>query len=144
MYQVVKWQTHILPDLQSENPHQLLRGQNISHHYSLCICRPSFKLFHFSNTAQIMLRFALLARSLAHSSFLGFVWWIYNLMHCFLDLLRSKMASWLSREGGGVGRSTFGSHWSSRALKNCCSASPAPYNTRHDANNCCWRMCEWY
>ena len=40
--------------------------------------------------------------SSAWSSFLGFVCWIYNLMHCFLDLLRSKMASWLSREGAGV------------------------------------------
>ena len=40
--------------------------------------------------------------SWAWSSFLGFVCWIYNLMHCFLDLLRSKMASWLSREGAGV------------------------------------------
>ena len=36
------------------------------------------------------------------SSFLDCVCWIYNLMHCFLDLLRSKMASWLSREGAGV------------------------------------------
>ena len=133
MYQVVTLQTHILPDSQSKDPHQLFRGQNISHPLSLCMCRPSFKLFHFANTVQIMLCLGLLARSLAHSSFLGFVWWIYNLMHCFLDLLRSKMASWLSR----VGRSTFGSHWSSRVLKNCRCASPTPYNTRQDANNCC-------
>ena len=45
---------------------------------------------------------SILSSSGAWSSFLDFVCWIYNLMHCFLDLLRSKMASWLSREGAGV------------------------------------------
>ena len=69
--------------------------------------------------------------SSAWSSFLGFVCWIYNLMHCFLDLLRSKMASWLSREGAGVaGLVHVWNPLVNRAcLKNYC-ATPTTHTTQ--------------